>query len=360
VFDVFRHRASFAWRMGSDSARALAIASVLHEGADADMLFSGGYGPPPLSGEEKARIASPPADKPLPVEGEFPAFLESELKRAFGDALLDEMSAMLSRAPIDLRVNTLKAAREDVLEALRAEGVEAQPTPYSVFGIRIASAKGLEQSALFKSGAFEFQDEAAQIAVMLCGVKPGMRVLDLAAGAGGKSLALAPIMQNEGEIVAHDIDEGRLHQIAPRAERAGVTIIKAETHKPSGTFDVVLLDAPCSGSGTWRRQPENKWRLTPARLDELNALQDRLLGDAASCVKPGGRLVYATCSILPRENEDRIASFLSGHGQFSVLDAAQAWPQTAPRPSQIQTYMKTTPGKAGTDGFFAAILARQP
>jgi 16S rRNA (cytosine967-C5)-methyltransferase len=359
VYDVFRHRASFAWRMGGDSARSLAIASLLHEGADVDAVFTGGYAPPPLTDEERAIIRAQRADPPLHIKGEYPEFLDSELRRAFGDALLEEMSAMQARAPIDLRVNTLKADREQVLEALQAEGFEARATPYSPIGIRIPAAKGLEQSALFKSGAFEFQDEAAQIAVMLCGANPGMRVLDLAAGAGGKSLALAAEMKNEGEIVAHDIDEGRLRQIAPRAERAGVSIIRthAGSSPPLGPFDLVLLDAPCSGSGTWRRQPENKWRLTPARLDELNALQDRLLADAASRVKPGGVLVYATCSVLQCENEDRIAILLKDG--FRALDAAQAWRVTPTPPPAVQKYMRTTPLKTGTDGFFTAILARK-
>jgi 16S rRNA (cytosine967-C5)-methyltransferase len=361
VYDVFRHRASFAWCMGSERPRALAIASVLREGADVDALFSGGYGPPPLSGEERQRIATAPAAPPLHVEGEYPEFLDSELKRAFGDGLLEEMRATLTRAPIDLRVNTLKAARGEVLEALRADGFDTTATLYSPDGIRIPAAKSLEQGKLFTSGAFEFQDEAAQIAVMLCDAKPGMRVLDLAAGAGGKSLALAAWMKNEGEIVAHDIDENRLRQIGPRAERAGVSIVRihAGQEPPAELFDLVLLDAPCSGSGTWRRQPENKWRLTPARLDELNALQDRLLAMAASRVTPGGRLVYATCSILPRENEDRIGSFLSQDALFTLLDAGKAWTPSADLPAGAGPFFKATPLRTGTDGFFAAIVERR-
>ena len=368
VYDVFRHRASFAARMSSDTPRSLVVASLLAEGvADVSPLFTGdGYGPAVLSDAERAAIVSPPASTtPAHVKGEYPEFLESEIQRAFGAAALDEMMAMQSRAPVDLRVNSLSATRESVIEALTAEGFEAQPTRYSPFGVRIPTAKGLaglQQSKLFLSGAFEFQDEAAQIAVMLAGAKPSTKVLDLAAGAGGKSLALAASMRDIGEITAHDIDEGRLRQIAPRAHRAGITII--QTHagpKPPGRpYDLVFLDAPCSGSGTWRRQPENKWRLTPERLEELNALQDKLLDQAAARAAGKARIVYATCSILPRENEDRIAAFLERHPTFKVQPAAQRWRDAtdADPPPGTDTFFKATPLSTGTDGFFTAILAR--
>jgi 16S rRNA (cytosine967-C5)-methyltransferase len=367
VFAVQRHRASFAWRMGSESPRALVLASVLAAAEDPAALFTGGgYGPAELTGQELARVAVPPtADAPLHVRGEFPAFLEPELVRAFGDALLPEMEALNARAPVDLRVNTLRRERGEVLDALIAQGLAAQAMPYAPNGIRIASGEGtpaLRSGAMFESGAFEFQDEAAQIAAMLCDARPGQRVLDLAAGAGGKSLALAAAMRNEGEIVACDIRQPALQELAARARRAGATNIR--THllspvaPPDGLFDTVLLDTPCSGSGTWRRQPELRWRTTPARLSELVPLQDRLLAQAASYVKPQGRLVYATCSILPRENEERVAAFLGRNPAFKVLRADSVWRESGALPGMGE-FFRASPCTSGMDGFFTAILARE-
>jgi 16S rRNA (cytosine967-C5)-methyltransferase len=347
VYRVLRHRASFAWRMGSASPRALAIASVLEEG-DVEALFAGaGYGPAPLSEEERAAIAAPPAGGAPPhVQGEYPEFLESELSRAFGERLLDEMRAMQTRAPVDLRVNTLRMDRDEVLAALRDGGYAAEPTPRSPLGIRLdAGVAGLERTSLYESGAFEFQDEAAQLASLLCDALPGQRVLDLAAGAGGKSLALAAMMNDDGEIVAEDLRESALEELQRRAKRAGVSIIKTQLPRPHeiDLFDVVLLDAPCSGTGTWRRQPELRWRLTPERLAELIATQDALLDQAATRVKPGSRLVYATCSVLPCENEDRIGAFCAMHPQFSLTGV------------ELRASSRST----GTDGFFASVLARR-
>ena len=370
VYATFRHRASFGWRMGGETPRALVIASLLKEDANVEgisALFSGdGYGPAILTDAERAAIVTPPFGEPAPhIAGEYPEFLESELQRAFGDHMSDEMQAMLARAPIDMRVNTLRADREDVLAQLRELDFAAEAARYAPFGVRIPSGEGsaaLGRSKLFESGAFEFQDEAAQIAVALAAPKPGSRVLDLAAGAGGKTLALAALMQNKGEITAHDIDEGRLRQIVPRAHRAGVSIV--QTHagaKPPGRpYDLVFLDSPCSGSGTWRRQPENKWRLTQARLDELNALQDKLLDQAASRAAGTARIVYATCSILPCENEDRVAAFLERRPTFSVRPAAEVWriATGGKPPPGTSEFLKATPRATGTDGFFAAVLSR--
>lgn len=351
LYAIERRRAFLAWRMQSASPRALAIAAVLDEG-EVETLFSGtGYGPAALSDAERAAITSPPLGvPPAHVKGEYPKFLEDELKRAFGERLPDEMLALQQRAPVDLRVNTLKARRDAVLEALTAQGYDAQPTPRSPLGIRLpAGVTGLERTALFAAGAFEFQDEAAQLASLMCGAAPGMRVLDLAAGAGGKSLALAAAMNNEGEIVACDIRADALAELERRAVRAGVAIIRTLQTPPlphecggegESSFDIVLVDAPCSGTGTWRRQPELRWRLTPERLVELQAIQDELLACAAAYVKPGGRLVYATCSILPCENEDRIAAFRESHRGFAPEDEV----------------FRASPHSTGTDGFFAAVL----
>jgi 16S rRNA (cytosine967-C5)-methyltransferase len=361
VFSIQRHRAALAHRMGDERPRALMIASLLENSEDVEALFSGGYGPAPLSDAERAVIAAAPTPAPDWVRGEYPHWLESELSRAFGSRLMEEMQAFIGRAPTDLRANILKASREEVLEALRAQGVQAEPTPYAPHGIRITGEAGnLSETALFKSGAFEIQDEAAQIAAALCAPAPGMRVLDLAAGAGGKSLALAAAMQNKGEIIACDVRGDALVELEKRSQRAGVAIIKTlhlDHSQPSGPFDLVLVDAPCSGTGTWRRQPELRWRLTPARLAELTMLQDRLLDRAAGLTRPGGRLVYATCSILPAENQDRVAAVLSRHPGLTLLDLSRGWPVN--QPPGLGRDFRATPALTGTDGFYCAGLRRE-
>ena len=211
---------------------------------------------------------------------------------------------------------------------------------------------------MFEAGAFEFQDEAAQIASLLARAKPGERVLDLAAGSGGKSLAFAAEMQNRGEILACDIDGKRLFALEPRAVRAGASIIRPHVLRgppPDGPFDLVFVDAPCSGSGVWRRQPELKWRLTESRLAELTSLQDHLLEQAATRLAPGGRLVYATCSILPCENAVRVAAFRARHPGFRLANAATLWRDIGtgidlPTPDD---FFRASPYVTGTDGFFS-------
>jgi len=368
VFAIARRRALLAWRMKGEDPRRLVIGSLVLEGlsaGDIAALFDGAqYAPALLNLAERDAIASPPlGEPPRHVMGEYPPFLEPELQRAFGSDLLPEMQALQARASVDLRANTLKTTRDGLAAALRAAGFAVEPTPFSPWGLRLAPGEapaGLSASPLFASGAFEFQDEAAQIAALLCAARPGMRVLDYAAGAGGKSLALAAAMQDKGKIVAHDIDSGRVAMLGPRAARAGITIIEAAA--PSGSFDVVLLDSPCTGTGTWRRQPEQRWRLAPERLGELVRVQDRLLAEAASWVAPAGRLVYATCSLLACENEDRIAAFLGRRGEFEVLSAAQLWRDETGRdlPPGMERFFRASPRSTGTDGFFTAILERKP
>ena len=361
VFDIARHRARFAHRMGDASARALMIAALLAHGDDPEALFSGGYGPAALTDAERAAIAATPPPAPPHVAGEYPAWLAPSLARAFGDRLAQEMAALQDRAPVDLRVNTLKAARPAVLAALQAEGFAAAPTLWSPVGIRIPPGEGsaaLAKSPLFLAGAFEFQDEAAQIASLLAGARPDMRVLDLAAGAGGKALAMAAEMNNQGAILAFDDDPRRLAPLAERAARAGITCITPAQGRGgplwgNGTFDLVFLDSPCSGTGTWRRQPELRWRLTPERLAALTGIQDSLLDEAARHTKPGGRLLYATCSLLPEENEDRVTAFLGRNPAFRRRDAAAAWDAAIPGLGQD---FRASPAMTGTDGFYCALL----
>jgi 16S rRNA (cytosine967-C5)-methyltransferase len=369
VFGVMRKRAALSWRMQSEAPRALVIGSLEAEGLDGDviaMLFDGSkYGPAPLDAGERTALSHHREETPPPwVRGEFPAFLEAELARSLGRTLLHEMGAMTARAPIDLRVNTLKAARDDVLAELRREGFAAEPAPYAPHGIRIKQHEGasaLSRAQAFLEGRFEFQDEAAQIAALLCAAKPGERILDLAAGAGGKALALAAEMHNRGLIVASDNDPVRLAQLAPRAARAGVTIVHEQTASAAAgeKFDAVFVDAPCTGSGAWRRQPEQKWRLTPERLIELQSLQDEMLDEAARSAP--ARIVYATCSLLVCENEDRVTAFLARHPAYVARPAAGIWrevPNTA-LSSGMGHFFRATPLTTGTDGFFAAVLMRQ-
>jgi len=360
VFAIQRRRAHFAHRMGGDAPRALVIAALIEAGDDPALLFTGGYGPAPLTDDERSAIATAPRPAPRWVQGEYPQWLDQELRRAFGDRLQEEMAAFIARAPADIRVNTLRRERGAVVTALSGEGVACTATPYAPHGIRISGdAANLSKSALFESGAFEFQDEAAQIAAELCGARPGMRVLDLAAGAGGKSLAFAASMQNQGEILACDVRGEALFELEQRAARAGATIIKTlplDHGQPSGVFDAVFVDAPCSGTGTWRRQPELRWRLTPGRLAELMVLQDRLLDQAAGLVRPGGRLVYATCSVLACENQDRVAALQVRPSGFEPLNLAETWQGSVP-PGLGQDF-RASPARTGTDGFYCAALIK--
>ena len=293
VFAVQRHHAHLAHRMGSDTPRALVIAALLEAGDAIEPLFTGGYGPAPLTDAERAAIAAPPAPAPRLGAGRISAMAGSRTPARFrrtaagGDAGLHR-----PRPDRPAGQHPESRTRRGAGMNCRRKASRAAPrlTP------RMASASAAKpascrRSALFQSGAFEIQDEAAQIASALCAATPGMRVLDLAAGAGGKSLALAAAMENQGEIIACDVRGEALVELEKRAGRAGVTIIKTlhlEHAQPTGPFDLVLLDAPCSGTGTWRRQPELRWRLTPARLAELTALQDRLLDQAAAWCGPAG------------------------------------------------------------------------
>jgi 16S rRNA (cytosine967-C5)-methyltransferase len=373
VYTVLRHRASLAWRMKADDGRALVLASLLAEDATQDeiaRLFSGeGHAPPPLSAAEQSVLAATPSEEPpAQISGEYPLWLEPELLRTFGADLPREMDAMNARASVDLRVNTLRAARDDMLVGLRSLEVAAERTPYSPVGLRIASGQGLgalQHTQFFQTGAFEFQDEASQLSTQLCDVKPGQSVLDLCAGAGGKSLALAALMRNQGEILAFDTDPKRLKQLPPRARRSGASIIRVADRRGgpawgNGKFDVVFIDAPCSGSGTWRRSPELKWRLTPERLQELIGLQSWLIDDGARHPKPGGRLIYATCSLLTSENEDVCKAFLKRNPNFRIVPAAKAWKDAGlpQAPQGVGEYFRLSPYRAATDGFFGCIIER--
>jgi len=281
---------------------------------------------------------------------------------------------MAKRAPVDVRVNALKSNRDEVLAALAP--FAAAPCRYAPLGVRIpppgsaARQPHLESEASHGRGWFEVQDEGSQIAAAMAGVKPGDKVLDLCAGAGGKTLALAAAMANEGTLIAYDSDKKNLRPIFDRLTRAGVTAVEVLDGGDTGglrdrgnQFDVVLADAPCSGSGTWRRRPDAKWRLKEPHLAARIEDQAKVLDMAARLVAPGGRLVYVTCSVLPEENTDQIATFIAGHTQFETVPYATAWRRTLPGdpPASAdgrEDGLLLTPLSHGTDGFYIHVLRR--
>lgn len=309
-------------------------------------------------------------EMPRAVANDVPEWLEPHLVRAFGTELEHEMAALNAAAPIDLRINLLKADRETARRALWAEGVAAEPTPLSPIGLRLKRRVPLSGLAAFKAGLFDVQDEGSQIAALIAGARPGMRVVDFCAGAGGKTLALAAGMANRGKLVACDVSAFRLERAAHRLRRAGVGNVERRAlssehdkwvkHHARG-FDRVFVDAPCLGTGTWRRNPDAKWRAKPNDLEELVERQQQILQSASRLVRPGGRLIYATCSLLQEEDEAQADAFLAERQDFALVPASQAWEETIGGASPAgDRYLFLTPARHGTDGFFVAVFERRP
>jgi 16S rRNA (cytosine967-C5)-methyltransferase len=381
VWDVLRRRASSAYLMGSETPRARVLGMLkLERGLDADTIAAlcdgGRYAPEPLSEMERAALASGSLHgAPAQIAGDYPEWLDAQLAAVFGDDRVAEATAMASRAPLDLRVNTLKAKREKVLSSLKHLG--AQPTPWSPLGLRIelgadARNPGIHSEEDFVKGAVEVQDEGSQLAALFSAAKPGEQVIDLCAGAGGKTLALAAMMGGKGRLIAADRDKRQLAPIHERLSRAGVH--NAEVRAPKGeaepladikAADLVLIDAPCSGTGTWRRNPDAKWRMRPGALEVRLKDQVEVLDRAAGMVKPGGRIAYITCSVLPAENNEQVRAFIARHPEFAVVppeetasvlwDKAEEFAQAALRSDEGWLL---TPRRTGTDGFFVSVLRK--
>lgn len=361
ALDALRRRRSIAWRMNEGAPRAAAL-GVLRFSWDWPLerieTAAGDtpHGPGALTGDERLRLESPrPIDEaPAPVRGDYPDWLDPHLDRAFGDARAAHGHALASRAPVDLRVNILKTDVAHVAKALAAFGPETVEDHANALRIPAPHASEraapVEATPEFEKGWFEVQDLASQIAAEAAGDIAHRQVLDYCAGGGGKTLALAAAMANTGQLWAYDADARRLAETVRRARRAGVRNLQARsplTAEPlaglEGRMDLVFIDAPCTGSGTWRRHPDAKWRLTPAQLDRRIAEQSALLDAASAFVKPGGRLVYVTCSVLREENDDRVEGFLAAHAAFV--------PAAAP--------VRLDPLSTTTDGFFIAVLERR-
>jgi len=383
VYRMLRRHARLGWWLERSGAEPLARTQVIADLAlhpderesELGELFSGtGHAPSPLTETEAALAASLEGrtldhpDMPEPVAREYPAWLDTSLRGAFGGDLASEMATLNQPAPVDLRVNTLKATREQAAAALAEAGIDTEPTPHSPLGLRVRGRPNLQASRPFRDGWVEVQDEGSQIVAALTGAKPGMAVADLCAGAGGKTLALAAQMGDRGRLCACDVEERFLDRLADRAGRAGATGIERHVLDETGdawlsgqadAFDRVLVDAPCTGTGTWRRSPGEKWRLTPERRDDLVKRQAMILEIAAVLLKPGGRLVYATCSILPEENGERAGTFLTAHPGFRLLPAPDVWAETLGTPCPASgPYLSLSPASTGTDGFFAAVATR--
>ena len=378
VYDALRNRNSAAMRAGNDSARALALGTLAEIWqlpiSDIETLCTEQFGPGELTAQEKLALATMlPKDAAPHIIGNFPQWLEADLRKTFGKSLGVEMAALSRRAPIDLRVNTLKASRNDVLQSFAK--FAAKPTPFSTTGIRIPPSGidvrnvNVEAEPAHGLGQFEVQDEASQLAALLTGVKPKDTVLDLCAGAGGKSLALAALMQNQGKLVAYDRDKHRLRPIFERITRSGATCIEVVAHdepqnlRVLGGYNLVVVDAPCTGSGTWRRKPDAKWRLSEKQLQIRLKEQISVLEQAASLVGKGGKLAYFTCSILPQENGDQVQAFLKSHGQFKIIPYTDQWRAAFSSPPPISAdgsndTLQLSPHSHGTDGFFVAMMER--
>lgn len=376
VFGALRWKQSSAFRMGADTPRAWVWGALRWGfGWSAEQIerstYDDPHAPSPPTEAERAALADATLEHAPPwVRGDYPQWLDASFERAFGEARADEGAALAAPAPLDLRANTLKTSREKLIAALSESPKLKEaplPTPHAPDGVRIPWTQGrtfpwaAEQS--FLKGWFEVQDEGSQLAALLSGAAPGMQAADVCAGGGGKTLALAALMQNKGQIFAHDVDGRRLAPLRERAERAGVRNLQirapsrtrdmlADLH---GRMDIVFVDAPCTGSGTWRRNPDSKWRLRPNALAKRRQEQQDALKLAAPLVRPGGRLVYVTCSVLPEENEDAVAAFLASYAGFWPVGLGGAAAPMHARGAGLQM----TPLLTGCDGFFIAALERR-
>jgi 16S rRNA (cytosine967-C5)-methyltransferase len=383
TYDALRRKASAGFIMGADTPRAILLGMMrlerkLDSAAITRFANGEGYAPPPLTDDERARLDAPSLDgAPAWVAGDYPQWLDPHLQRVFGDERVAEAAALASRAPLDLRANTLKATREQATESLADLG--PVPTRWSPAGLRIVLSADSRSPAIhaepaYIKGMVEVQDEGSQLAALLARAKAGEQVVDLCAGAGGKTLALAADMENRGQLYATDSDKRRLAPIYERIERAGVHNAQVRSRKLSGDelvdlsghADLVLIDAPCTGTGSWRRNPDAKWRVRPGALDMRRKEQVVALDRAVDLVKPGGRIVYVTCSVLAEENDDQVRDFLARHADFVRVQPAEVTTTLGERAFlfrravlMTEEGLLMTPRRTDTDGFYVAMMMRR-
>lgn len=364
VYGTLRRLRNMAQIADSREPRKLLLAWLAKHGGHTLREFE-----PAVSRNElewlKGVKGAPLGDVSEAIRLDLPDWLYAKLAPIYGDRLEALVAALNRSAPLDLRVSRM--SREAVLSNLFLAGIEGELTPYSPWGLRLKGKPVLNKLALFQDGVIEVQDEGSQLLALLTGAKRGEMVCDFCAGAGGKTLALGAMMKSTGRLYAFDVSEKRLNNLKPRLARSGLSNVHpqliaherdSKVKRLTGKFDRVLVDAPCSGLGTLRRNPDLKWRQTPASVAELTAKQAAILNAAATLLKPGGRLVYATCSLLPEENEAIVAAFLEKHLGFALKPAAEALSEQN-IPLDTGPYLRLDPQLHGTDGFFAAVLEKR-
>jgi 16S rRNA (cytosine967-C5)-methyltransferase len=382
TYDALRRKASAAYIMGESTPRAILLGMLKRErGLEVDAIArladGSRHAPPPLSEPERARLAAADvAGAPPHVLGDYPQWLDPHLTRVFGEERAEEGAALASRAPLDLRVNALKGEREQALADLA--DLAPEPTRWSPHGLRIRLAADAKSPAIhaepaYLKGLIEIQDEGSQLAALLADARPGQQVVDLCAGGGGKTLALAAAMAGKGQLYATDLDKRRLAPIHARLERAGARNVQVRTPSSrsdaladlDGRCDLVLIDAPCTGIGTWRRNPDAKWRVRPGALDVRVKEQIAVLDRAAALAKPGGRIAYVTCSVLEQENGGQVRAFIGRHPQFSVEKPTEVAGVLGERAYMFlraalasDEGLLMTPRRTDTDGFFVSIMRR--
>jgi 16S rRNA (cytosine967-C5)-methyltransferase len=378
VYAALRARVRLSWRMGAEDGRAL-ILGLCADREDLDILFSGdGYAPQPVTAEERARLVADLGLAPDWVEAGVPDFVADLFKAQFGDDWKAEAQGLVGqRAPLDLRVNRLRGAVDQAVSLLAVDKLTPARTPLSALGLRLtlAQAPDIQNTRAFKTGWVEVQDEASQVAAALAGARPGMTIVDYCAGGGGKTLALAAGMGGGGgRLIASDVSRKRLDAMGERlARNDAIAEIRAIGPIGEGTedlvdqADLVFVDAPCSGSGTWRRHPDGPGRLKPETIPRLAALQAGILARAATLVRPGGRLAYATCSVFAAENQDIATAFAAAHPEFrplAIRTAAETPDLTDAARLRLAELagdghtLQLTPRRSGTDGFFLALFER--
>ena len=385
ALDALRRKNSIEYAMQAEGPRALGLGALKHawewDVRRIETAMKDDHAPSALSGQEREclLLAPDPAAPPY-VMGDFPEWLTPHMTRAFGPDAVIEAQAMAARAPADLRINTLKSDPEKAGRAL--ESVRAQPIAELTNGFRVPAPQSIERQQsveaipAYSKGWVEVQDMGSQIAAAVACAQPGEQVLDYCAGGGGKTLAMAAAMENKGQVFAHDVDGRRLSAIIPRIKRAGAHNVQLRHPRENASLDdlqhamdCVLVDAPCTGVGTWRRRPDAKWRLQPNALDKRRQEQAEILRTACNYVKPGGRLVYITCSFLTEENEDQVADFLADRSDFAMAPVADAAAGSGVlteqgvalvrKLSRPNGSLRLTPRSAGCDGFFVSVMRRE-